>query len=87
MRDAVLGRAIANGIESLVLPPLPLARSIIILADNDVNGRGQRAANVAAARWIAAGHRVRIAIPPQPGTDFNDVLVGRTYAEAHNATA
>jgi hypothetical protein len=76
----------AGGIEALILPPLPLAAAVIILADNDANGRGERAARTAAQRWLAEGRRVRIAMPPQPGTDLNDVLLGRAHvrsAEAH----
>jgi hypothetical protein len=39
-------------------------------------GVGQRAAHDAGVRWLAEGRRVRIAIPPVAGTDFNDVLMG-----------
>jgi hypothetical protein len=53
---------------------------VVILADNDINGAGERAARSAAARWFAEGRRVQIAMPPQPGIDFNDVLLGRSYA-------
>ena len=65
----------AGGIEALILPPLPLAGTVVILADNDVNGRGERAARAAGERWLTEGRRVRIAMPPEPGTDFNDVLL------------
>jgi hypothetical protein len=68
----------AGGIERLILPPL--ARQIIILADNDVSGTGERAAYRAADRWLGEGRRVRIAMPPEPDTDFNDVLAGRIRA-------
>ena len=71
----------ADGIEKLVLPPE--ATHVVICADNDANGRGQRAARNAAQRWIAEGRRVRIALPP-PGFDFNDVLIGRWTVEARN---
>lgn len=64
----------AGGIESLLLPPLPLASDIIIAADHDENGVGQRAAEHAAQRWVAEERRVRIALPPRVGQDFNDVL-------------
>jgi putative DNA primase/helicase len=64
----------APGIENLVLSPE--ATHIVICADNDRNGTGQRAAHKAAQRWMAEGRRVRIALPP-PGFDFNDVLTGR----------
>jgi putative DNA primase/helicase len=66
-----------SGMKALVLPPL--VRTVIILADNDVNGAGERAARAAAERWLAEGRRVRLAMPPGPGSDFNDVLVGRSY--------
>ena len=65
----------ATGLERLILPPLPRARIVIILADNDVNGTGEKAAQKAAQRWLAEGRRVRIAIPPEPGSDFNDLLL------------
>src|SRR5208282_4913964 len=41
----------AGGIEKLMLPPLPLASDIIIAADHDESGVGQRAAAHAAQRW------------------------------------
>jgi hypothetical protein len=62
----------ANGLRSLVLPPN--AAQVLICADNDHNGAGQRAAEEAAERFLREGRRVRIATPPIPGTDFNDVL-------------
>jgi putative DNA primase/helicase len=64
----------AGGIIRLILPPLPLAREVIICADHDANGVGQRAADTAAKRWITEGRHVRIALPPHPGSDFNDIL-------------
>jgi hypothetical protein len=71
----------AGGIETLVLPIG--VREVIVLTDNDANGCGLRTARVAGRRWLAEGRRVRIALPPEPGTDFNDVLRGqRAHAEA-----
>lgn len=64
----------AGGIQRLILPPLPLAREVLICADNDANGVGQRAAETAAMRWYGEGRIVRIATPPQTGKDFNDLL-------------
>jgi len=64
----------AGGIKSLVLPPS--ANMVVICADNDANGVGQRAANAAAERFLAEGRRVRIALPPGSGLDFNDLLRG-----------
>jgi hypothetical protein len=70
----------AGGIRSLILPPE--ATHVIICTDNDGNGVGQGAAHDAAGRWLAEGRRVRIAIPPEPDTDFADVLVADASAAA-----
>lgn len=64
----------AGGIEKLILPSLPCAREIIICADNDAHGVGQRAAKHAATKWLAEGRMVKIVIPPHPDSDFNDLL-------------
>jgi putative DNA primase/helicase len=64
----------AGGIARLILPPLPLAAEVVIAADRDSNGVGQSKADVAAERWLAEGRRVRIALPPEAGVDFNDLL-------------
>jgi putative DNA primase/helicase len=75
-----------SGLVALVLPPI--VRTVIILADHDVFGAGERAARSAAERWITEGRRVRLAMPPKPGTDFADVLLGRSYVtEARNVAA
>jgi phage/plasmid primase-like uncharacterized protein len=70
-----------SGLTALVLPPLPLAATVVILADNDRSGAGERAARTAADRWLHEGRRVQIAMPPAAGTDFNDVLLGRIHAD------
>jgi putative DNA primase/helicase len=69
------------GLCALTLPSL--VREIVILADHDQNGVGERAAYAAADRWLAEGRRVRIALPPQTQTDFADVLT----AGMRNVTA
>jgi len=77
-----------SGMVALILPQS--IRTVIILADHDENSAGERAARVAADRRLAEGRRVWIVMPPQPGTDFNDVLLGRAYAriaEAHDVAA
>jgi DNA primase len=57
--------------------PLPLeVEEVVIVADNDANGTGQRAAQRAADRWSAEGRRVRVALLQQPGQDANDLLRG-----------
>jgi putative DNA primase/helicase len=73
----------ATGLEKLVLPSN--ATRVLIAADNDTNGRGQGAAHHAATRWFAEGRSVRVATPPQSGTDFNDVLTGHTAAKISEA--
>jgi putative DNA primase/helicase len=72
-----------SGLVALMLPAI--VRTVIILADHDTNGVGERAARLAANRWLGEGRRVRIAMPPQPGTDFNDVMLGRAYARITEA--
>jgi putative DNA primase/helicase len=62
----------AGGIKNLRLPRE--ATHIVICADHDANGVGERAAHDAAERWLAENRRVRIATPPEPDTDFNDLL-------------
>jgi phage/plasmid primase-like uncharacterized protein len=49
---------------------------VLICADNDENGVGQAAARDAA--WVCEeeGRAVRVAVPPIPGGDFNDILTG-----------
>ncbi len=61
----------AGGIEGVLIPDLPLASEIILAADHD--DAGLRAANTAAEKWTRQGRTVRIAVPPQPRTDFNDI--------------
>jgi hypothetical protein len=52
-------------------------RSLIIVADGDDAGRA--AARAAATAWMDEGRHVRIAQSPQ-GTDFNDLLMGKSSA-------
>jgi phage/plasmid primase-like uncharacterized protein len=63
----------AGGLKTLELPPD--VRRIIIAADNDASGAGQRNALAAYDRWTAEGRSVRIVAPPVVGDDFNDVLI------------
>jgi putative DNA primase/helicase len=64
----------AGGIRALVLPPE--ATQVVLCADHDASGVGQRAAREAAARWLAEGRRVKLALPSRAGIDFNDILRG-----------
>jgi putative DNA primase/helicase len=61
-----------GGIRALVLPPE--ATHVLMCADHDQSGVGQRAASDAGQRWLTEGRRVRIAMPPDPNTDMADVL-------------
>ena len=63
-----------GGIKNLILPPG--AAKVLVCADNDANGTGQRAARDAAERFLGEGRSVSIATPPMTGMDFNDVLSG-----------
>jgi len=74
-----------SGMMALALPAI--VRHVIILADHDCSGAGERAARSAAARWLSEGRRVRIAMPLKPGTDMADVLAGRGYAEVRRVGA
>jgi hypothetical protein len=72
-----------SGLVALVLPPI--IQHITILADHDVSGAGQRAAYSAAARWLHEGRRVRVVVPPEPGTDMADLIAGRGHARIAEA--
>jgi hypothetical protein len=63
-----------SGLRSLVLPAE--ARMVLIVADNDGNCAGQRAARDAANRFLREGRRVKIVLPPTIDQDFNDILIG-----------
>jgi putative DNA primase/helicase len=68
---AVWAALSASGIRALQLPESVL--EVIICADNDPNGTGERAAEAAAMRFVNEGRKVRIAIPAN-ASDFNDLL-------------
>jgi phage/plasmid primase-like uncharacterized protein len=73
----------ASGIKNLILPRD--ATHVVICADNDRSGTGERAAHNAAQRWLGEGRRVKIAQPPECGADFNDVLTGHPAAKINEA--
>lgn len=62
-----------SGLEQVDLPSA--IRRVVILADHDVSGAGMRAADAAARRLRAQGLDVAIALPPEEGEDFNDLLL------------
>jgi putative DNA primase/helicase len=79
--------ALSSGNLEQVALPSEIKR-IVILADNDGEGAGLKAAQRAAERLGAEGRRAWIAHPPDAGEDFNDLLqeqgsdVVRQVAEA-----
>lgn len=69
---ALLGTA---GLQHVELPKAYRDRRIVIAADNDAAGTGLAAARAAADRLCAQGFLdVRLAQPPDPGCDYNDLL-------------
>ncbi len=61
-----------SGLKALMLPANIV--SVMICADRDNNGAGEKAAQAAAQRWKSEGRKVRIAWPPEGFKDFNDAL-------------
>lgn len=61
------------GMEQVQLPPE--ARHVLILADHDASGTGLRAAETLLRRLKGDGRRAAIVLPPEPGDDFNDMLL------------
>ena len=70
---AVWATLSTSGLEQVQLPAQ--AKRIIILADHDASGAGLRAAETTARRLRAEGREVAIALPPEAGDDFNDLLL------------
>jgi putative DNA primase/helicase len=63
-----------SGLKVLMLPAI--VSTVIILADNDKNDAGKRAAHAAAERWLAEGRRVKLAMPPEVGNPRDPFLIG-----------
>jgi Toprim domain len=73
-----------GGFQSVVLPPI--VETVLIVADHNANGVGQRAALKAAERWFAEGRRVRLWLAQRAGDDLNDLIRGRgvVVSKEHN---
>jgi phage/plasmid primase-like uncharacterized protein len=78
-RGAMLQPAWAAGSAANMqsFPVLPGVDCLTLLADNDTNGVGQRAAQECAQQWLAAGKDLELLIPNKAGVDFNDVTIER----------
>jgi putative DNA primase/helicase len=59
-------------------PVLPGIEALTIFADADKNGVGQEVARACARRWAGAGREATVILPPDDGSDWNDV--GRAAA-------
>lgn len=70
---AVWATLSTSGLEQVQLPPE--AKRVIILADHDESGAGLRAAETAARYLRMEGREAVIALPPEVGQDFNDLLL------------
>jgi hypothetical protein len=67
----------AGGLENLILPSE--IQKILICADRDKNGIGEKKARQAGIRWVREGRQVRLTQPPDDFKDFNDALIGGYY--------
>jgi hypothetical protein len=65
----------ATGSTSIMgkFPVLSGIEALTIIADNDANGAGERAADEVAARWLEAGREARVIVWDGIG-DINDAL-------------
>jgi putative DNA primase/helicase len=72
-----------SGMVALVLPAL--ARTVIILADHDASGAGERAARAPASLWETEARHASIWMSPCVGEDANDRLLAALTAEARDA--
>ncbi|MNS04544.1 Zinc-binding domain of primase-helicase [compost metagenome] len=68
----------AGGLERFQIPMG--VQELVIAADHDLNGRGQEAARILAEQCKRERMPFRIVTPPEPGTDWNDVLGGGKQA-------
>ena len=74
-----------SGMVALILPPA--VRSVVILADHDANGAGERAARIAETHWRREGRRVSVWMSPRSGEDANDCLLAALGAERRDVAA
>jgi hypothetical protein len=63
----------------------PRVERVLLAADNDQSGTGQRAAEIAAGVLLSRGVQVRVALPDATSLDFNDLLIASLAKEANHA--
>ena len=71
----------ADGMKSIKLPGD--AKDVILAADNDTNNVGQAAARSARKRLVREGRKARTVMPPDVGSDFNDILLKSNEGARH----
>ena len=59
------------------------AKDVILAADNDTNNVGQAAARSARKRLVREGRKARTVMPPDVGSDFNDILLKSNEGARH----
>lgn len=74
-----------SGMVGLILPPS--IRTVIILADHDCSGAGERAARIAEAHWQREDRRVSVWMSRRPGEDANDCLLAALGAGRRDVAA
>ena len=62
----------ASNMCAVELPPISITQEVIIAADNDE--AGIKAAYRLADLLVAKAYSAKVALPPESGTDFNDIL-------------
>jgi hypothetical protein len=72
-----------SGLVAMILPAV--VRHVIVCADHDASGAGERAARAAAARWRAEGRQVSIYMSPCVGRDANECLLAARAQVRHGA--
>ena len=70
----------ARLLENVILPTLPIARTVYIAQDNDV--AGEKATEMLGKRLYAEGRKVKILTPPQPYKDFNQIIQDNKHIES-----
>jgi putative DNA primase/helicase len=74
-----------SGMVALILPQS--IRTVIILADHDCSGAGERAARFAETHWRREGRRVSVWMSPRSGEDANDCLLAALGTERRDVAA